>query len=200
MAVKIRLANQGDFKTCNALHNAAYDSARSLEQWAWTFNSSLFSEADLHFVLAEDEGKIVGTQALMPIQMIDAGGVYWSAKSEETLVDLEYRGQGLFEKMYEKAFEVARESNFESIWGFTPARKSFERVGFEIPQDTSQLFRPLRSDCITTLLRPSAGDSGSRSMKGFMTALLYTVAGLFASLYSAGRQIGWWRGHCLLRK
>ena len=141
---------------------------RSLNQWNWTFQNKLFPELELAFIVAEDGGKIIGTQALIPIQMIDKDGIYWSAKSEETLVDVNYRGQGLFEKMYSKAFEVSKMYNFQSIWGFTPARKAFLGVGFEIPMDTSQLFKPLRLKCVNVLLNNDHNNSGLFGLKDFL--------------------------------
>lgn len=188
MSVIVRLATKADSKDCNALHNKAYGVARNLDQWNWTFQNRLFPDLELPFIVAEDDGKIVGTQALIPIQMIDNDGVYWSAKSEETLVDINYRGHGLFEKMYEKAFEVAKKSNVQSIWGFTPARKAFLRVGFEIPMDTSQLFKPLRAKCVAVLLSNGNSNSESVRLKDFFKKILFFLVGAMASTYSNIRQ------------
>ena len=188
MSVIVRLATKADSKDCNELHNIAYGHSRNLDQWNWTFQNRLFPDLKLPFIVAEDDGKIVGTQALIPIQMIDKDGVYWSAKSEETLININYRGQGLFEKMYEKAFEVSKTSNFQSIWGFTPARKAFLRVGFEIPMDTSQLFKPLRAKCIAALINNGNSNSKSVKLKGFFKRILFLLAGVIASVYSNIRQ------------
>ena len=189
MSIKIRLATKADSKDCNSLHNRAYGVSRTLDQWNWTFQNQLFTDLELPFVVAEDKEKIVGTQALIPIQMIDKDGVYWSAKSEETLVDIDYRGQGLFEKMYEKIFEIAKVSNFHSIWGFTPARKSFLRVGFEIPIDTSQLFKPLKAKCVVTLLNTEDNNFKLTGLKNHFKKLIYLLSGAVASTYSRFR--GW---------
>jgi GNAT superfamily N-acetyltransferase len=188
MTIIVRLATKSDSKACNSLHNRSYGNSRTLDQWNWTFQNGLFTDLELPFIVAEDEGIIIGTQALIPIQMIDEDGVYWSAKSEETLVDPDYRGQGLFEKMYGKVFEVAKASDFQSIWGFTPARKSFLRVGFEIPGDTSQLFKPLKAKCVVTLLDIADSDSELVGVKDFFRKILYLMAGAIASLYSHARE------------
>jgi GNAT superfamily N-acetyltransferase len=188
MSIQIRLATKADAIACNDLHNKAYGNSRTLEQWSWTFGNGLFSDLELPFVVAEDEGIIVGTQALIPIQMIDEDGVYWSAKSEETLVASDYRGQGLFEKMYDKVFEVARASDFQSIWGFTPARKSFQRVGFNIPGDTSQLFKPLKPKCVITLIDNAGTNTEQVGLNGLFWKTLYLMAGVTASLYSGVRE------------
>jgi predicted N-acetyltransferase YhbS len=184
MSIIVRIATEADSKACNSMHNKAYGLSRNINQWKWTFQNQLFTDLELPFVVAEDKGKIVGTQALIPIQMIDEDGVYWSAKSEETFVDIDYRGQGLFEKMYEKIFEIAKASHFYSIWGFTPARKSFLQVGFEIPIDTAQLFKPLKAKCIVTLLDNKDNNSESTGLKDYFKKLIYFVLGAAASLYS----------------
>ena len=79
------------------------------------------------FVLAEVNGRAVGIQALIPIAMIDAKEVFWTAKLEETLVDPAYRGSRVFIQMYEKLFRYAEEHGLVSIWGFTPC-SLFRRV------------------------------------------------------------------------
>ncbi len=188
MLVKVRLATKSDSKACNSFHNKAYETSRTMDQWSWTFEKQSPSQIDLPLVVAVDKGKIIGTQALIPIKMIDKSGVYLSAKSEETLLDEKFRGQGVFEKMYEKAFEVAKASNIYSIWGFTPARKSFLRVGFEVPGETSQLFKPLRTNCIVKVL-----ESGKDKSKSASTASLkevsYLALGSIALFFSNVRSL-----------
>lgn len=184
MVISIRLANLDDAAVCNAFHNDIYGNSRSIKQWLWTFNNQLYSDFGLAFVMAEDDGKLIGTQALIPIPMIDRKGIYWTAKSEETLVDPDYRGQSLFERMYEKIFKIAKEHNFHSIWGFTQARKAFERVGFAIPTHTSQLFRPMGLRSFIVLSGLSGGITTNDSWKNAVkTGALYS-AGAAGYLYA----------------
>ena len=79
------------------------------------------------FVLAKVNGHVVGTQALIPIALIDAEEDFWTAKLEETLVDPAYRGSRVFIQMYEKLFRYEEEHGLVSIWGFTPC-SLFRRV------------------------------------------------------------------------
>ena len=76
---------------------------------------------------------MVGTQWLIPIQFIDRTGVYWTAKSEQTLVAPEARGQNVFKGMYDFVFRHSEKNGIRVIWGYTQARKAFERIGFAIP-------------------------------------------------------------------
>ncbi len=76
--------------------------------------------------------------------MTSGSNIFWSAKSEETLVHPDYRGQGVFESMYALLLERLREIRVPVIWGFTPATRPFVRVGFHIPLSTSQIIFPLK--------------------------------------------------------
>jgi len=53
------------------------------------------------------------------------------------------RGKGVFQKMYEPLQAYAFEQGVKAIWGFTPASKAFEGIGFHVPARTSQLVHPL---------------------------------------------------------
>lgn len=130
-----------DIEECNDFYNRAYGSKRTLEQWHWQFNHLLWGKRP--FVVAKEGGRVVGTQALMPITMLDVEGDILTAKSEETLVDSSMRGKGVFQKMYEPLTAFALEQGVKAIWGFTPANKAFEAIGFQVPNRTSQLVHPL---------------------------------------------------------
>jgi len=118
------------------------------------------------FVLAEDGGRVVGTQAIIPIAMIDGDGVYWTAKSEETLVDPAYRRCGLFHRMYQRLLCDAKEQGIVSVWGFTWASKLLESLlGFEAPARTRQVFRPLSTRGVRLLLDRYFGSNGQRRPK-----------------------------------
>ena len=145
-APTIRLGRRADGSRCNAFYNLHYARTRSLQQSEWEFCRRAYADGTIPFSVAEFAGEVVGTQALIPIELIDAAGTYWSAKSEETLVAASMRGRGLFHQLYEPLLTFAQSHGLESIWGFTPARSAFEREGFDIPVRTSQLLRPFSSD------------------------------------------------------
>lgn len=141
----IRFIEEKDVATCNEFHNRAYGTSRTIEQWRWEFVPTIYRDDKIPFAVVDDGGKIVGTQAFIPIQMIDLEGVFWTAKSEETLVDPAYRGQELSAKMYRFLFEYAEDKNLAYIWGFTYATKALDRVGFVKPSVTTQLIFPFSS-------------------------------------------------------
>ena len=90
--VEMRLGTSADAPACNDFHNSYYGTSRTLAQWQWEFGRSPANNGSLPFVMALADSTVVGTQALIPIQLVDSRGAYWSGKSEETLVAESMRG------------------------------------------------------------------------------------------------------------
>lgn len=135
--VKYRLAEEIDYERINAFHNRIYKKSRTIDQFLWEFRDCPFGKSI--YVIAEDNEKIIGTNCVIPIDLIGANKeIIKSGKSEDTLVDPEYRGQKIFYKIYEFLFEKCREANIQVIWGFTSAKKPFENLGFEVPFEHEQ--------------------------------------------------------------
>lgn len=174
--MQVEFLKDNDVEECNDFHNRAYGTNRSLKQWHWQFDRPLGDRRP--FVVAKDDGRIVGTQALMPITMVDDTGDILTAKSEETLVDPIMRGKGVFQKMYEPLFDYASKQGIKAIWGFTPAYKAFEAVGFGVPARTSQLVLPFSTR--------AAGAFSSSVGTGFRRAVVTAAIGS-AAVISAAR-------------
>lgn len=135
--VTYRLATAADYININAFHNRIDKPNRSIEQFYWEFRDGPIGPSI--YVIAEDGDKIVGTNCVIPINLIDGNGnLIKSGKSEDTLVDPTYRGQNIFNNIYEFLFEESRKQGVSVIWGFTSANKPFEKLGFEIPFDHQQ--------------------------------------------------------------
>lgn len=142
MSIVIRLLQPQEYPLANDFFNATYKTNRSLKDFEWEFNQGPFGSA-IYVVAVDtdvtDRVKVVGIQCAIPISLINAAGErVLTAKSEDTLVDPAYRGQKIFERMYELLFDSCRKANIKYIWGFTPARKAFERIGFDIPFQAHQ--------------------------------------------------------------
>jgi GNAT superfamily N-acetyltransferase len=180
----IRFINPDEAAACNDFHNRIFGETRSLQQWRWGFLPHGFSADTIPFVAVDDNGKIVGTQAFIPIRMIDNGGVFWTVKSEETLVDPEYRGRQLFEKMYGLLLEYLRDHGLHCIWGFTAATKAFIRLGFQAPAVTSQLFFPFSADAIARAIEGQLPGPEVRPPSK-MKAASYRTGGFLAGRYAA---------------
>lgn len=137
MSIEIRLLQPHEAELANDFFNRIYNTSRPLENFKWEFFDGPCGKAI--YVVAVDQveksrTKIVGIQCAIPLEFIGSNGqVILTAKSEDTLVDPTYRGQKIFERMYQLLFEECAKAGIKYIWGFTPAQKAFERIGFQIP-------------------------------------------------------------------
>jgi GNAT superfamily N-acetyltransferase len=142
MGIVIRKLQENELELANNFFNSMYNGSRSIENFKWEFLEGPNGKAI--YVIAIDDGafeytKVVGIQCAIPIELVGGNGeVLLSAKSEDTLVDPNYRGRKIFERMYEFLFHECRNAGVKCIWGFTPAKKAFERIGFEVPFKANQ--------------------------------------------------------------
>ena len=126
----IKLARRGDANRLNEFYNNYYNENRTTKQWFWLFGQFPLSDGRLPFAFAELKGKVVGTQALIPIKFINEQGTFWTGKSEETLVDPSMRRLNIFRKMYDRLFQIEEVQQLEILWCFSPALKAFEKIGY----------------------------------------------------------------------
>lgn len=132
--IEYSLYKKSDIKEINEFYNTAYKKNRTEENFNWEFNSSPAGKAIYVIAKDTDKNKIVGTQCAIPIFFSNSNGIkILTAKSEDTLVDNNYRGQNIFENMYNLLFEECKKFGITCLWGFTPALKPFKRIGFEAP-------------------------------------------------------------------
>lgn len=152
MSIEVRLMQRHESPLANAFFNSIYKTTRSQADFDWEFINGPCGPAI--YVIAIDDTvtgslKVVGIQCAIPIKFTDASGnTVLTAKSEDTLVDPSYRGQKIFERMYDLLFVECRNAGIKCIWGFTPAKKAFERIGFDIPFQAHQalmVFKPLKA-------------------------------------------------------
>jgi hypothetical protein len=147
--IEISLLNDLNIDDVISFHNSIYNENRTREKFLWEFHNAPSGKAI--YVIAKDieTQKIVGTQCAIPIELTNADGSnILTAKSEDTLVDPDYRGLQIFEKMYQLLFEECKKQNIKYLWGFTSAIKPFLKLGFSIPFSHSQslmVFRILPS-------------------------------------------------------
>ena len=136
--ITYRLATEKDYKNINDFHNRIYKSDRTIEQFCWEFHDAPAGHSI--YIIAEDGDKVIGTQCAIPIYLITSGGEkIYSGKSEDTLVDPDYRGQNIFNKLYEILFRECSAKGIKVIWGFTSAIKPFIKMGFETPFEHKQV-------------------------------------------------------------
>jgi hypothetical protein len=135
----IRLLEETDIEKVNDFHNRFYLDDRDRDKFKWEFIDAPAGKAIYVVALDANRDRIVGTQCSIPIHLrLFNGEVILSAKSEDTLVDPEYRGMQIFEKMYDLLFKECNDHKIKYIWGFTSALKPFQKIGFQTPYTHSQ--------------------------------------------------------------
>src|SRR5690606_28834721 len=97
--------------------------------WDWEFNTNKHAV----FTIAKEGDTIAGTQSMLPVVLSVCGNKMATAKSETSYLFSEYRGRGIFEKLYLLATEATQKNGTEIIWGFTPAVKAWRNnLKFEV--------------------------------------------------------------------
>jgi N-acetylglutamate synthase-like GNAT family acetyltransferase len=135
--INYRRADEADYTRINDFYNRIYKSARTTKQFYWEFHNA--PDGRSIYIIAEDGEKIVGTNCVIPIFVtLPSGEKLLTGKSEDTLVDPDYRGRSIFQDLYQVLFDTSREAGITAIWGFTSAAKPFRKLGFEIPFEHSQ--------------------------------------------------------------
>lgn len=135
--ISYRRALKSDYPAINDFYNRIYGRNRSMEEFEWEFHNSPAGPSV--YIVAVDDSAIVGTNCVIQIDLIHSdGGHILSGKSEDTLVDPNYRGKRIFANIYEKLIEECKNEGIEVIWGFTPVDKAFKKIGFDIPFSNTQ--------------------------------------------------------------
>lgn len=111
-------------------HNSFYGTKRKPDHWIWQYKH--YEPDKAVFTIARDKGKLIGTQAMMPVYMKIGEECILTGKSENTLLLPEYRGKNIMDDLYKYTIDLCKERGFEFIWGFTSAIKTFRRFGFSV--------------------------------------------------------------------
>jgi len=115
--VKIREVAEPDIEKAFALHNDTFHVSRTSKDWFWEYKAN-YPDSSV-FLIAESGGRIVGTQGMIPIPLNIRGKKGLTGKSENALVDRDYRGRTLFQEMYDRAVRTCGERGMCCVWGLT---------------------------------------------------------------------------------
>lgn len=188
MSVEIRKLLPEELPLANDFFNRIYGSARSFDDFKWEFMDGPAGPAVYVGAIdtsVKDTVKVVGIQCAIPIWMrTPEGEQILTAKSEDTLVDPDYRGQAIFDRMYALLFEECRTIGIRYVWGFTPAYKPFVKVGFQLNFKSSQLLfvqRPVSAFSYLASLNPK--NTALDRFKIFGLCLLSKALTLKAALH-----------------
>ena len=133
--MRIKEIKKADVGEAVKLHNSTYNDKRTAEQWIWEYGSQ-YPELSVFTIVKNDDGKIVGTQGMIPIYININGAVVLSGKSESSLLHPSCRGGDLFKKLYEYAMSLCEKKKMSCIWGFTTAVRVWRnKLGFSVFED-----------------------------------------------------------------
>lgn len=188
MSVEIRKLRPEELPLANDFFNRIYGSARTFDDFKWEFMDGPAGPAVYVGAIdtsVKDTLKVVGIQCAIPLWMrTPEGQEILTAKSEDTLVDPDYRGQAIFDRMYQLLFEECRTIGIKYVWGFTPAFKPFVKVGFQLNFKSSQLLfvqRPVSAFHYLASLNPK--NTAMDRFKIFGLSLLSKALTLKAALH-----------------
>lgn len=198
--IGIRFWRPGDTPALNAFYNnpairpaAGHKSAeaRTDRQWEWEF--ALGGRVTPAYAVAEKGGRIVGTQAYIPIPMCVDGRTVMSGKDEDTLVHPDHRGRGVLDDLYRLVLERARLDRIAMLWGFTNSavrpllRNGFESIGtFDAMAMALTTVPDVRSNrAEQTSLRIDAMSRADDRMDGFAVRFAESTPGLGLNLTAA---------------
>lgn len=180
--IKISLLKESEIDDVVLFYNGIYKTDRDRKKFIWEFYDAPAGKSI--YVIARDmtSNKIIGTQCAIPIELVLSDGrSILTAKSEDTLVDPEYRGLNIFENMYKLLFEACIRTGIRYIWGLTTAQKPFLRLGFEIPFEHSQSLRVFKTKkAFKYLSELSTNNDMITLIKIFGLCVLARLAGLKA--------------------
>ncbi len=118
-----RLAEEDDYPAILILYNKMYKTNRSLNDFRWLVEENPAGRAKLFIALMND--RVVGMQSLIPYVFVQNGMLVNTFKSEDTLVEKDLRGKGIFSKLYEMVHAHAGDT---MVWGLTDKKEILERV------------------------------------------------------------------------
>ena len=114
--INIREYKKGDEEGIVSLFNEVYNTSREVDYWKWQFMENPLGEPVI--VVAEEDSKIVGQCTLLPNIIGIKGEEVLAGESIDTMISKDYRGQGLYEKMLIKSYQVGEEKGMKIRIGF----------------------------------------------------------------------------------
>lgn len=121
-------------------YNEGFGVQRTPAEWMWQYGT--FRPELTVFTVARNGGRIIATQAMMPIWLRVGGNRVLTGKAESTLLHPEFRGIKAMEPLYAYAIEESRRKGMRFLWAYTGAFRAARRWGYDDFPVTRQYLRP----------------------------------------------------------
>jgi predicted N-acetyltransferase YhbS len=115
----------GDEQQLNDLYNEVFSRRRTIEQWKWQYRDAPAGPSKI--VVIDDDGEIVGHEAMIPIHFHAFGGAVIGGKFEDNYLSERHRGKGLFGPLVDYCAEVSARAGYSFSFGMA-ARKVPYRI------------------------------------------------------------------------
>lgn len=175
-----RQYKEGDERGILDLHKLVFGTEISAEYWLWEYGRNPAGQALI--VVAESDEGIVGQYALLPRLMRVGDDISIGSLSVDTMVHPEYRGQGMFIKLAQEAYQLATRRGIHFIFGFPNGNSYYgfiARLGWAAlyqgiplwvkPLDLQDILKKRFVD--NKLLASLGGKVGNIAMKAFYNRL-----------------------------
>lgn len=112
----IREYKSGDEEGILDLFKKVFGVERSKNYWKWLYLEN--PAEDPIIAISEDDEKITGQCTLLPTEMNIDGEKILAGQSIDTMVDSDYRGQGLHKALAERTYDIGRDKGVKIRIGF----------------------------------------------------------------------------------
>jgi N-acetylglutamate synthase-like GNAT family acetyltransferase len=132
--IEIRLASAQDSGQIAEMYEIAFSEHILVHEGKLNnpeFINGMIADPNVHYIVASQNGKIVGAAALAIADIIKGGEI------ERVVVADEYRGNGLSKDLCGELVGVAKEQGLQYVFAFArggmkPMQKTFRNLGFEV--------------------------------------------------------------------
>lgn len=104
------------WKAVNPLRQ--YNREQWMKWWHWMYKENPAASGKIWIWLADDDSRIVGQYAVMPVVMKIAGKTIIGAQSLDTMTHPEYTRRGIFETLTNKVYREAETEGIHIVYGF----------------------------------------------------------------------------------
>ncbi|MEM7078064.1 MAG: GNAT family N-acetyltransferase [Pseudomonadota bacterium] len=127
MNYRIRRVTTADMAALSALYKRCFDEDRSATWLAHKFATGPLGDELIGCVALTGEGELAAFYGVFPLQMCIGERQIKAAQSGDTMTHPEHRKRGLFVRLAQATYALAREQGFALIYGFPNAQS---RPGF----------------------------------------------------------------------
>jgi hypothetical protein len=155
--VEIRLVKHRDeIEQLVDLFRVSFGRDMSTRLWEWKYITNPFASSIPEVVIAADKGKIVGARPFLSMELWMQKEKVIAAEHCDTMVQLEYRNMGLFNRMGLVARDYLKEKHISLSYGFPGpmSRAGFLTQGYRKVVPTEILFYPLDTRKIIAMRFP----------------------------------------------